>query len=1194
MAQIVAFGIGIYALTRIAQELLQEDLDQPIQEQKPAQFSEAGAWIPLLIGQRRIGCVQGRPFNRTITEPSLTGAGGKGFGANQNANRETVVYEDGWHRLCIRSGRMALTEIYSNGDLIWEGELNSDDDPSGTETDLGDNLGSFRIYWGEEDQPIDPDLAANLPGGNHFSCWPGIVHIVWLQRKLGGYAVWQAHEYVIEARPVPNDVLTGDSYFNNGFGAEGSPMYINIANNDGSPQTTPIPQIGVFGDQTALAIAGNYIRVTDQPFITDGTQFKIASSTFESGTFYRTQDQSPTFARVGFEFNWDLPTWWTKIGPDASNFVFEKTPWIPFTVFQGPPPDAPHNITESPYFFQIYANAGSVNGVYAQIEGTPGDPYDTFPNGRVTFEFWVMNVGVDVGQFDRLNVGFETTGKIFNANISWQSATAASVTEQNMVEASVTRVGNSYSSLDKFSWWKIRIEYYTDNGFDPASTTDPLNLRIRAYAVDDDWDTEPMRLPIYYDYWTDANFTAPDWQTTTTYEKDDFVENNGLLYICISDHSSSATTEPGVGASWTTRWEFWSDNPTNQEGFYFTYGVPTSGRTRIYLADPLSFARAGYGNAQFYVQGGDGAPGGANAAWIIYQLLFATWPRGLGIDKEKFELDSGLNPLQVLADQLGEDGEGLRSHVLLQRGEDVRGVLNNLFLELGLTLVWNPENGKYGFKSMRPGDTAVEIPSKAIKRAPRRVKSLGTQAPTNVVFKYLDREKRYRVSTLPKANDGNSSLRNRLDIREHNILSATDLEAADAIAQRIDSIGGGETNSRKFIGLRECRDLSVGQLVTLEGEEEEIRIIQIGPIDPDSNDVPIEGIVDVISSVHEAENLTSAPTFGNTSESGDLAFRLLELPQNLAPDDSKFALLRIRSNKRQLSGIGWISRDNITFENVPATLCTGGVLLRDIPASTRYKRNQDEHEIIFQVLGEDILDLTRSLGEDLFAAGEQMFCINNEIFHFKEVVALGDSIYKFGKVSRARYNTARADHSIGDNIFIFSRDSLAPFTHPLLYSGTIHVKAAPRNVDISSVDSVSSEILSRTIKPQPVISLRNYPYGGSAFYHTGDDFDFRWNYIHPEGKRLRTGAGYQGAGEASGEASLTDSYFKITISPMGYPDQVITQTSNRFILSNATLRSYAGSTEPIFSFKVQFVYRQRESEIRSLTFAKVAAPVPIP
>lgn len=44
------------------------------------------------------------------------------------------------------------------------------------------------------------------------------------------------------------------------------------------------------------------------------------------------------------------------------------------------------------------------------------------------------------------------------------------------------------------------------------------------------------------------------WALSTAYSVDDAVEHNGSSYICIAAHTSTASDEPGVGASWTTYW----------------------------------------------------------------------------------------------------------------------------------------------------------------------------------------------------------------------------------------------------------------------------------------------------------------------------------------------------------------------------------------------------------------------------------------------------------------------------------------------------------------------------------------------------------------------------------------------------------------------------------------------------------------
>lgn len=44
------------------------------------------------------------------------------------------------------------------------------------------------------------------------------------------------------------------------------------------------------------------------------------------------------------------------------------------------------------------------------------------------------------------------------------------------------------------------------------------------------------------------------WITATAYVVNDYVSNAGSIYVCIANHTSGATTQPGVGASWTSFW----------------------------------------------------------------------------------------------------------------------------------------------------------------------------------------------------------------------------------------------------------------------------------------------------------------------------------------------------------------------------------------------------------------------------------------------------------------------------------------------------------------------------------------------------------------------------------------------------------------------------------------------------------------
>lgn len=52
------------------------------------------------------------------------------------------------------------------------------------------------------------------------------------------------------------------------------------------------------------------------------------------------------------------------------------------------------------------------------------------------------------------------------------------------------------------------------------------------------------------------------WVTATAYKTRDLASNGGSTYIALSDHTSGASTEPGVGASWATVWAVFSASGT--------------------------------------------------------------------------------------------------------------------------------------------------------------------------------------------------------------------------------------------------------------------------------------------------------------------------------------------------------------------------------------------------------------------------------------------------------------------------------------------------------------------------------------------------------------------------------------------------------------------------------------------------------
>jgi hypothetical protein len=71
------------------------------------------------------------------------------------------------------------------------------------------------------------------------------------------------------------------------------------------------------------------------------------------------------------------------------------------------------------------------------------------------------------------------------------------------------------------------------------------------------------------------------WLTATSYAVNDVVENDGSSYICILDHTSSATDEPGAGANTATYWELVAQKGVDGIGAGTVTSIDVAGGTGI-------------------------------------------------------------------------------------------------------------------------------------------------------------------------------------------------------------------------------------------------------------------------------------------------------------------------------------------------------------------------------------------------------------------------------------------------------------------------------------------------------------------------------------------------------------------------------------------------------------------------------------
>jgi hypothetical protein len=171
-------------------------IDQEIQEDDtPTTLASRGVFINVVCGTRRLGPLFGWA-GRRITKEEVVGSvdgGGKGGGGGGGEVTQTVYFEDGWHILCMGPASV-ISDIFENGKSILETPLSIQSAPSGSVIET--EVGSFKVFWGIVDQPVDDDLSERL-GIN--SRWPYVCSVLWIEKRLGTGPTWPSMEYVVTA-----------------------------------------------------------------------------------------------------------------------------------------------------------------------------------------------------------------------------------------------------------------------------------------------------------------------------------------------------------------------------------------------------------------------------------------------------------------------------------------------------------------------------------------------------------------------------------------------------------------------------------------------------------------------------------------------------------------------------------------------------------------------------------------------------------------------------------------------------------------------------------------------------------------------------------------------------------------------------------------------------------------------------------
>jgi hypothetical protein len=511
---------------------------------------------------------------------------------------------------------------------------------------------------------------------------------------------------------------------------------------------------------------------------------------------------------------------------------------------------------------------------------------------------------------------------------------------------------------------------------------------------------------------------------------------------------------------------------------------------------------------------------------------------------------------------LAEEEEQV-ADVIAADGAEADGIIAQILQDIGA--LWHRDYDRDGLHAWTPirEATPLALPDNAILPTETETEVLHIERGVDrIMFKFSDKAKQYKPTVIAIDDDGQPVQTD--NVRAHSVELPTAIHQAVAakVAERRaqEELAGG-AKFTVFAG-RGARKLAPGRAITVGGVQVVMRLTDV-KIDTDDDKVELTLIQDhygVVESEYVAPAIEVSP--GETGDPVDNERQtFLEVPafvgergvMNVVP-------LRVRGDTRMGQQVIHVSSNGTTYRETErdTTVQTGGVLTEGMAIDDSWVL---EDGPTFDVEGPDLATVVEdySADETSWRLGRQLCLIGDELFFLRNVEALGGSSYRLKGLLRARYDTERAAHAIGDAVFIFSFDSASPFYDNLLVPGqSLYVKqqaagGGPGAVTLASVTAVNKTLVGKGIVPMKPGCLRvTAPALCVNQFATGEDVSLQWGYRSTEVPN--TGAGLWNFGDAVGSSPVQGTFelqFLTTGGVLKHTENVGTDTT--YDIANADL-----------------------------------------
>ena len=239
---------------------------------------------------------------------------------------------------------------------------------------------------------------------------------------------------------------------------------------------------------------------------------------------------------------------------------------------------------------------------------------------------------------------------------------------------------------------------------------------------------------------------------------------------------------------------------------------------------------------------------GVNPASALHQMLFETYPHGLGLSPPLFDTDS----LKVLADMFKNE-EPSPCSLVLKAGKSFRDGIDAILQDFGLFFYWNQNTGIYGFSALREGDSSTTISLSNYKTGElARVSAYAVLDSDKTIYSFKDSSRKFTDSTITITDDGKAQYSDNPNAKKVPLNTITDLATASMVVGRREQESSLNEALSVSLSGEGMSNLVPGQLIELEGLSAKYRLLEI-TIDPDDSEVKAGLMLDVYSPTKDYE-----------------------------------------------------------------------------------------------------------------------------------------------------------------------------------------------------------------------------------------------------------------------------------------------------------------------------------------------------